>query len=364
MSRETYHMPDLLLFAAALLLVSLGLVMVYSASSVMALAETGDPLYYLKRQMIGMTLGTIAMLVLMQIDYRIYQRLAILGVVVAYGLLVAVLLVGTEISGSRRWIDLGVFNLQPSEVSKLALVNFIAAFAASRPQVMKNFWKGLVPPLLVTGVFFALVVAEPDFGTGVSMVGTAMVMLFACGARISHLIILGLLAIPLLGVLIWLEPYRMERILSFLDPWADPMNTGWNIIQSLLAIGSGGLFGLGLGSSRQKFFYLPEQHTDFIFAIIGEELGFLGSLAVLSLFSLFAWRGFRVAMRASDLFGCFLAVGITAMIIVQAALNIGVVSGVLPVTGVTLPFISFGSSSLVVSLAGVGVLLNISKGIR
>ncbi len=364
MSRGIYHMPDLLLFAAALLLVSLGLVMVYSASSVMALAETGDPLYYLKRQMIGMTLGTIAMLVIMQIDYRIYQRVAILGVAVAYGLLAAVLVVGAEISGSRRWIDLGVFNLQPSEVSKLALVNFIAAFAASRPQAMKSLWKGLLPPLVVTAGFFGLVLLEPDFGTGVSMVGTAMVMLFACGARISHLVILTLLSIPLLGVLIWLEPYRLERILSFLDPWADPMNTGWNIIQSLLAIGSGGLFGLGLGSSRQKFFYLPEQHTDFIFAIIAEELGFLGSLAVLCLFFLLAWRGFRVAMRAPDLFGSYLAVGITSMIVVQAVLNIGVVSGVLPVTGVTLPFISFGSSSLVVNLAGVGVLLNISRRTR
>jgi len=357
-------MPDFLLFASALLLVSLGLVMVYSASSVMAMAETGDPLHYVKRQLVGVIVGTVAMLFLMQIDYRIYQRLANVGVALAYLLLVVVLIQGAEIGGSRRWINLGLVNLQPSELSKLALVNFIAAYAASRPHDMKRFWRGLVPPLMVTAVFFALIMLEPDFGTAASITGTALIMLFACGARVLHLFGVGAAAVPLLGVMVWREPYRMERILSFRDPWADPMDTGWNIIQSLLAIGTGGLFGLGLGSSRQKFFYLPEQHTDFIFAILSEELGFLGSSVTVLLFFLLAWRGFRIALRAPDLFGCFMAVGITSMIILQAVLNIGVVSGILPVTGVTLPFISFGSSSLVVSLAGVGILLNISKRIR
>lgn len=357
-------MPDFLLFASALLLVSLGLVMVYSASSVMAMAETGDPLHYVKRQLVGVIVGTVAMLFLMQIDYRIYQRLANVGVALAYLLLVVVLIQGAEIGGSRRWLNLGLVNLQPSELSKLALVNFIAAYAASRPHDMKRFWRGLVPPLMVTAVFFALIMLEPDFGTAASITGTALIMLFACGARVLHLFGVGAAAVPLLGVMVWREPYRMERILSFRDPWADPMNTGWNIIQSLLAIGTGGLFGLGLGSSRQKFFYLPEQHTDFIFAILSEELGFLGSSVTVLLFFLLAWRGFRIALRAPDLFGCFMAVGITSMIILQAVLNIGVVSGILPVTGVTLPFISFGSSSLVVSLAGVGILLNISKRIR
>ncbi len=354
-------MPDFLLFTAALSLVGIGLVMVYSASSVMALAETGDPLHYLKRQLVGVVVGIVAMLVIMQVDYRIYQRVAIAGVALAYILLVIVLLQGTTIAGSKRWINLGVINLQPSELAKLALVNFIAAYAASRPQNMRLFWKGLVPPLLVTTGFFGLIMLEPDFGTAASMAGTAVIMLFACGARIAHLAGLAAMAIPLLGVMVWLEPYRVERILSFVDPWADPMNTGWNIIQSLLAIGSGGLFGLGLGSSRQKYFYLPEQHTDFIFAILSEELGLLGGTITILLFFLLAWRGFRVALKAHDLFGCFLAVGITSMITLQAVLNIGVVSGVLPVTGLTLPFISFGSSSLVVSLVGVGVLLNISK---
>ncbi|NMB46287.1 MAG: putative lipid II flippase FtsW [Firmicutes bacterium] len=364
MSRETDRMPDLILFAAALLLVSLGLVMVFSSSSVLAMAETGDAFFYLKRQLIGVAVGMIAMLVIMQIDYHIYQRFAILAVVVAYILLIAVLVIGTDISGSRRWINLRVINLQPSELAKLALVNFVAAYAASRPHEMKNFWKGVATPLLVAAVFFGLIILEPDFGTAISMAGTAVIMLFACGARLGHLVLVGIMSLPLFGAMIWLEPYRMERILSFLDPWADPMNTGWNIIQSLLAIGSGGLFGLGLGSSRQKFFYLPEQHTDFIFAILGEELGFLGSIVTLVLFFVLAWRGFRIALRSPDLFGCFLAVGITSMIILQAILNIGVVSGILPVTGVTLPLISFGSSSMVVTLAGVGILLNISKQTR
>lgn len=364
MSRDSYRMPDLLLFAAALLLVSLGLVMVFSASSVLAMAEIGDPFYYLKRQLIGVAVGMMAMLVIMQIDYHIYQRFAILGVAIAYILLIAVLVVGTEISGSRRWINLRIINLQPSELAKLALVNFIAAFAASRPQKMKSFWKGIMPPVLVTAGFFGLIILEPDFGTAVSMAGTAAIMLFACGTRILHLFLLAAMAVPVFGAMVWLEPYRMERILSFLNPWADPMNTGWNIIQSLLAIGSGGLFGLGLGSSRQKFFYLPEQHTDFIFAILAEELGLLGTVVTLFLFFVLAWRGFRIALRATDLFGCFLAVGTVSMIILQAVLNIGVVSGILPVTGVTLPFVSFGSSSMVITLAGVGILLNISKQIK
>ncbi|NLK08098.1 MAG: putative lipid II flippase FtsW [Firmicutes bacterium] len=354
-------MPDVLLFAAAFLLVGIGLIMVYSASSVMALAETGDSLHYLKRQLVGVVVGVIAMIVVMRVDYRLYQKVAILGVAVAYVLLVVVLLQGTKIAGSRRWINLGIINLQPSELAKLALVNFTAAFAASRPQDMRRFWKGLMWPLAVTGGFFVLIMLEPDFGTAVSMAGTSVVLLFACGVQASHIVGIGALALPLLGVIIWLEPYRLERILSFMDPWADPMNTGWNIIQSLLAIGSGGLFGLGLGSSRQKFFYLPEQHTDFIFAILSEELGLLGGLITLLLFFLLAWRGYRTALKAPDLFGCFLAVGITTMITLQAVLNMGVVSGILPVTGLTLPFISFGSSSLVVTLIGIGILLNISK---
>ena len=258
-------MPDFLLFASALLLLSLGLVMVYSASSVMAMAETGDPLHYVKRQLVGVIVGTVAMLFLMQIDYRIYQRLANVGVALAYLLLVVVLIQGAEIGGSRRWLNLGLVNLQPSELSKLALVNFIAAYAASRPHDMKRFWRGLVPPLMVTAVFFALIMLEPDFGTAASITGTALIMLFACGARVLHLFGVGAAAVPLLGVMVWREPYRMERILSFRDPGLTD-EYGWNIIQSLLAIGTGGLFGWSLGSSRRSS--LPaEQHTDFIFAI-------------------------------------------------------------------------------------------------
>lgn len=364
MERDSYRMPDLVLFGTTLLLMTIGLIMVFSASSVMALAQTGDPYYYLKRQLLGVIVGTVGMLVVMRIDYRIYQRFANLGVAGACVLLILVLLMGAEISGSRRWINLGVVNVQPSELSKLAIVNFIAAYAAFRKQEIRSFLKGFLPPLLLVGINFGLIMLEPDFGTAVAIFGTAMLMLFASGARFLHLVAVGLLGIPAFGVLVWLEPYRMERILAFVNPWADPTDTGWNIIQSLLAIGSGGLFGLGLGNSRQKFFYLPEQHTDFIFSILGEELGFLGGIVVIFLIFLFAWRGLRIALRAPDFYGCILAVGITSMIVLQAILNIGVVTGSLPVTGMTLPFISFGSSSLVVSMVGVGILLNISQQIK
>lgn len=361
MAAKYDRMPDPLLFLVTVMLLCIGVVMVFSSSSVTSLRETGDAYYYLKHQLVAVVFGLVALLMTMRINYVLYKRVAILGVAVAYVLLVLVLLVGREIYGSKRWIDLGVFNLQASEVAKLALINFAAAYASVRKEKLKQFWTGFLPPLALVGMAFGLIMLEPDFGTSIAIFADVMIVLFAAGARLAHFALIGAMGVPAVCFLVYLEPYRMERIMAFLDPWADPADSGWNVIQSLLAIGSGGLFGLGLGSGRQKYFYLPEQHTDFIFAVLGEELGFVGAAVILILFFVFVWRGLRIALYAPDLYGSLLAVGITGMVGLQAVLNIGVVSGSLPVTGITLPFLSYGGSSLVITLAGVGVLLNISR---
>lgn len=353
--------PDLVLFIAVIALLSLGLVMVFSASSVMGLADYGNPYHYVQRQTILAMVGLVLLFLLMKVDYHIFKILALPGLVISLILLVAVLFIGHGAGGATRWIRLPGFNLQPSEISKLVMVNYTALYLSNKRENTRKFLQGLLPILLITGLQFGLIMLEPDFGTGLSLVFTIVVMLFAGGVHLGHLLFIGSLAVPFLAYLVTSREYRMRRLFAFLDPWADPTDTGWNVIQSLLAIGSGGLVGLGLGQSRQKFSYLPEHHTDFIFAILCEELGFVGGVVVIVLFFLIAWRGIRVAMRAPDLYGTLLAIGITSMIAFQAMLNIGVVSGSLPVTGIPLPFISHGGSSLLVSLAGMGILLNISR---
>lgn len=355
------HMPDLFIFATTLALLVIGIVIVFSASYTTAIHQHGDAFHFIKRQLLFATLGVALMVFVMRLDYRMFRPLAVPGLLVALLLLALVLVIGSEVGGGRRWISLGGFNFQPSEVAKVALINFMAAFIALRRGGLRRFWKGFVAPMSIIGTVFVLILLEPDFGTAVALGATAAIMLFAGGASLWHLSSVAFAALPAMGVLIWLEPYRMRRITSFWDPWADPLGAGWNVIQSLFAIGSGGLFGLGLGQGRQKFAYLPEQHTDFIFAVLGEELGFLGTAAVVVLFFVFAWRGLRVALTAPDLYGSMLAVGVTSMIVVQALINIGVVTGSLPVTGITLPLISFGGSSLVVTLGAIGVLLSVSR---
>lgn len=356
--------PDLVIFIAALGLVVIGLVIVFSASYSTGMQRFQDPYYYIKRQLFGAVIALGVFAVVQRIDYRLLRPLALPGLALSFLLLVVVLLVGAEAGGSRAWLNVGGLRFQPAEVVKLAMVNFTAAFVAYKRDGMRRFWSGLIPPLVVLGLIFGLIMLQPDFGTGIAIVGTIVIMLFASGANLVHLAAIGLSGAPVLIGLVINRPYRLRRITSFLNPWEDPLDSGWNIIQSLLAIGSGGLFGLGLGAGRQKFAYLPEQHTDFIFSIIGEELGFFGASFVVLLFFVLAWRGFRVAIMAPDLYGSMLAVGLTSMLVFQAMLNIGVATGSLPVTGITLPFVSFGSTSLVVSLAAVGVLLNISKSAR
>ncbi|NLM41406.1 MAG: putative lipid II flippase FtsW [Firmicutes bacterium] len=353
--------PDLILFVAVIVLVSLGLIMVFSASSVMGLTDAGNPYYYVQRQTILAVVGLIALFVLMKVDYHVFKVLALPGLVVSLALLVLVLFIGTGSGNVHRWIRIAGFNLQPSELAKLVMVNYVAVYLANKRERARKFFSGLLPILAITAIQFVLITLEPDFGTAVALVFSVLVVLFASGVHLGQLVFVGALAAPVLFYVLTLKEYRVKRLFAFVNPWADPTDTGWNVIQSLLAIGSGGLFGLGLGKSRQKFSYLPEHHTDFIFAILCEELGFLGGAAVIILFFVLAWRGLRIAMRAPDLYGTLLAIGITSMIAFQALLNIGVVTGSLPVTGIPLPFISHGGSSLLVSLTGIGILLNISR---
>jgi cell division protein FtsW len=352
---------DLIVFTAVIALLSIGLIMVYSASSVMGINDFRDPHYYVRRQTMWAVIGLLLMFAAANVDYHVYQYLALPGLLAAVALLALVLVIGEDISGAKRWIDLGIINLQPSEVAKLAMVNYTAVYIATKRERIRRFFTGLLPLLVILGIQCALIIKEPDFGTAVTLAFTVVIVLFAGGAHLGQLSALGCMTIPGVYYLIKFEPYRIKRWMAFLDPWADPTGTGWNVIQSLTAIGSGGFFGLGLGNSRQKFSYLPEHHTDFIFAILCEELGFIGGVLVLLLFFVIAWRGLRIALNAPDLFGSLLAIGLTATIGFQALLNIGVVTGSLPVTGITLPFISYGGSSLLISLASVGVLLNISR---
>lgn len=352
--------PDYTLFAVTLALLVIGIVMVFSSSYSTARIDTGDTFFFVKRQIMWAALGLVALALTTRIDYRFWRQWAIPGYVVAVALLGLVLLVGDKTQGARRWIALGFMNLQPSEPAKIAVVNLLAAYVATYRSQMHTFWKGLVIPMLPVALALGLIMKEPDLGTSVALGFTAFLMLFGAGVRMGHLVLAGVFAASVAVMMITKEQYRMRRIIAFLNPWADPSDAGWNIIQSLLAIGSGGLFGLGLGGSRQKFSYLPEQHTDFIFAILAEELGFLGSALVLLLFLVLAWRGYRIALKAPDLYGCMLAAGLTTMVTLQVVLNVAVVSALLPATGITLPLISSGGSSLLATLTGIGVLLNIS----
>ncbi|MGI5853804.1 MAG: putative lipid II flippase FtsW [Bacillota bacterium] len=353
---------DMFIFLAALSLLGIGVIMVFSASAVNSLkGPHQDPLYFLRRQLIWSVLGIGAMTVMMHFDYRKLRSLVWIVFPTAILLLVLVLFVGENINGSRRWIDLGFLTIQPSEIAKFSTILTLAFWLSELRDGVKSFLGGIVIPLCMVGIVCFLIMLEPDFGTMVVIFGSSFLLIFAAGARLWHLGLIG--STGLLGgiVLALAEPYRRERLTSFLDPMKDPLGSGWQIIQSLYALGSGGLFGLGLGRGRQKFSYLPEPHTDFIFACLGEELGFIGTMLVVTLFFLFAWRGLRVAINCKDLFGSLLAIGITCMIVVQAILNIGVVTSSLPVTGITLPLISSGGSSLVITLGSIGVLLNISK---
>lgn len=354
--------PDYIIFFTVIALLGLGIVMVYSSSAVSAYVNYHDSYYFLKRQLIWVVLGIAALLVTMNIDYHAWRKLSKPILVLTIILLILVLVpgFGKVVNGARRWLGFGSLYLQPSELAKLSMILFSAEYLARRQEKITLFVKGLGPILLLLLAIFGLILKEPDLGTALAIGGTVFILIFASGAKIAHLLSLGVAGVAGIVAAIIVEPYRLRRLMAFSNPWADPLDTGYHIIQSLYAIGSGGLFGVGLGRSREKFLYLPEPHTDFIFAILGEELGFIGTITVILLFFLFAWRGFKVAISAPDLYGSMLAAGITTMIILQALMNIAVVTASMPVTGIPLPFISFGGSALIFTLAGVGVLLNIS----
>lgn len=354
---------DVNLFFTVIALLSFGVVMVYSSSAVSAYVNFNDSYYFLKRQIIWVTMGIIAMLITLNIDYHVWRKFGTPILILTIVLLILVLIpgFGKVVNGARRWLGFGSLYLQPSEIAKLSMVLFSSASLARQQEKIKSFLKGLLPQLLILLLIFGLILKEPDLGTALAIGGTIFILLFAAGAKLSHLTSLG--AIGIIGIVaaIILEPYRLKRLLAFSNPWADPLDTGYHIIQSLYALGSGGLFGVGLGRSREKFLYLPEPHTDFIFAILGEELGFIGTITVILLFFLFAWRGYKIAISAPDIYGSLLAAGLTTMIVMQALMNIAVVTASMPVTGIPLPFISFGGSALIFTLAGVGILLNISR---
>jgi cell division protein FtsW len=358
--------PDTVLFAVVAALVGIGLVMVFSASSATAYAEHGDIAYYLKRQLVWLVAGLAGAYFVYRIDLTALKRAApylLVGAVIGL-VLVFVPHIGLGVNGGRRWIGVSSLSVQPSEFAKLAVVIYLSAMLSARGERITSLGSGLFPLCVPVVIVALLVLKEPDMGTASLIVFTAFALFFTAGARIAHLLAVALVTVPIAAMTVLTSSYRRARIFAFLDPWKDPQNTGFHIVQSLLALGSGGIFGVGLGASRAKFFYLPEQYTDFIFSILGEELGLVGALTVIALFIAFTYRAIRIALAAPDRFGFFLAVGCASMIAIQAFINIGVVTSSWPVTGVPLPFISFGGSSLVVNLLAVALIANVGRARR
>jgi cell division protein FtsW len=354
--------PDKWLFAATVGLALFGVVMVYSASAVLAQKENGSQFHYVLKQGVWVAIGFVVMLLAMQFNYqqlknrRVVYTLLILctiGLISVFGF--------SSVNGAHRWIKLPGANLQPSEVSKLSLIIFLAYFLEKRAGDEGDFWRTFVPCGLVTGFLAALVVIEPDFGTAMMLVLIFTVVIYTAGARVRHLALAAAPALVVAAGLLILVPWRLKRLMVFLDPWADQQGGGFQVVQSLIAIGSGGTNGLGFAQGKQKMLFLPFAHSDFIFAVVGEELGLVGALAVVAVFALFLWRGVRTALLAPDRFGMLLSLGIVTSIVAQALFNISVVLSLVPTKGIPLPFISYGGSSLVPTLAAVGILLNVSQ---
>lgn len=353
---------DKWLFLATLALICASVVMVYSASALVALERFQQPYLFVTRQMMWAAVGIAVLSIVMRIDYRSYRNdkmiWLLLGVV---GLMLVAVLFARPINGTRRWFGVGGFGIQPSELAKMAAILFTALMLERRRTRINELQYSLLPIALIVGGLVTLILLEPDFGTAVSLIAVIAVMVFAAGISYRYLLGAGLLALPALYVILMQADYRRRRLLTFMDPWADPLGDGFQIIQSLIAVGTGGVFGKGLMNGVQKLFYLPEPHTDFIYAVISEETGLIGATLVLLCFCVIAWRGMRTAMRAPDTFGALLALGITMMLVLQAFVNISVVLGLMPTKGIPLPLVSNGGSSMLINLLGVGVLLNISQ---
>jgi cell division protein FtsW len=341
----------------------LGIVMIYSASSIYAWERYHDSFFFLKRQVIFLLIGAALAFFVMSIDYRILRKYARPLLLISIVLLLLVLIpgIGREVAGSRRWFRFKFISFQPSELANLALIIYISDFIVRKASVIKEFFKGFLPPVLALGAVAMLIIVQPDLGTTLALGVVVFLMLFIAGVRPAYLLSVILAALPALYVLIFTVPYRRTRILAFINPWLDPTGSGFQIIQSQVALGSGGIFGIGLGHSRQKLFYLPAAHTDFIFSIIGEELGLLGTVGVVVLFILLMQQGLKVIKNAPDKFGTFLSLGIVLMIALKAAINIGVSCALLPTKGLPLPFISYGGSSLIFDMVSIGLLINIAR---
>jgi len=355
-------MDQILLFVT-ITLALVGLVMMFSASAVVAGKKFDDSWYYLKRQLVWLTFGLMLLHVISRIDYVWWKRLSfpLLGLITVLLILVLVPSIGGVKNGARRWLLLGPISIQPAEMAKLISVIYLAAYLARKEDRLQHFSSGLLPPLLIIGILSALVLGEPDLGTVVVLALVTGGLLFVGGARMAHLSTLALCAIPIGLALVLTSEYRRPRLMAFLNPSSDPANAGHQITQSFLAFGSGGLFGVGLGEGKQKLLFLPEPHTDFVLALVGEELGFVGTGIIILFFAAFVIRGFQISTRARIPFGRYLGIGVTTLIGIQALINACVVTGLLPTKGLTLPFVSYGGSSLVVSLTGVGILLSISR---
>ena len=353
---------DKVLFLATLLLVCSSVVMVYSASAVLAMNRFNQPYFFLIKQGMWAALGLAAMSIAMRFDYRNYREPSFiwlaLGVVVAA--LLAVLF-ATPINGSRRWFGIGGFGAQPSEMAKLSAIIFIAALLERRMDRIDEIPYALAPIGIVVGALVGLILLEPDLGTALTVLVIAMSMVFAAGISYRYVVGAILCGLPVMYFILMGASYRRRRLMAFWNPWSDPLGDGFQVIQSMIAVGSGGLAGRGFMAGVQKLFYLPEPHTDFIYAVIGEEFGLAGTTIVMACFVVIAWRGFRIATQAPDRFGAFLAVGLTTMVAVQALFNISVVLGLVPTKGIPLPFVSAGGSSLLISLLGMGILLNVSQ---
>ncbi|GAB6170359.1 stage V sporulation protein E [Clostridium carnis] len=351
------------IFYAVVLLLAVGVVMVYSASSYYAMFKEGDSMVFLRKQLLCAIIGLISMIFMMSIDYHKLKKITPYLLIVTIPLLVAVFFF-PAVNGAKRWIQLGPLSFQPSELTKYVVVLFVAMSLDIKGDGVKKFWTGIVPYLGVAGFFAGMILLEKNLSIAAIIMIVTFIMLFVAGGRLVDLF--GKVAPVLIAAamgFIFFEPYRRARMLNFLNPWQDPAGDGYQLIQSFYALGAGGITGLGLGQSRQKTLYMPEPHNDFIFSIIGEELGLIGCLLIISLFIFFIWRGIKVAIKAKDTYGTLLAVGITSVIAVQAIINIAVVTGSMPVTGVPMPFISYGGTSLVITMMAMGILLNISRNV-
>lgn len=355
---------DPVLLAAVLLLLMFGVVMVYSASAVYASARLGDGLWFFKRQAVGAGIGLCALLAAMKLGYRRLEALAVPLVLVSLALLALLRVpgLGHAAGGALRWMKLGPLTFQPSEIAKLSLALWLARSLSKKQDRIQVFSTGFLPHLVMLAIFSLLLLLQPDFGTTVVLSVLTFALLFVAGARTTYLLGLAGAAAPAAAFLVWRSPYRLQRVLTFLDPWKDPRGHGYQTVESLLGFGAGGSFGVGLGESHQKLFFLPAAHTDFILSIVGEELGFAGVAALLLLFAVIVWRGLKAAHAAPDAFGCYLALGLTLLVSLEAIVNAGMALALLPTKGMALPFISYGMSSVISSCLGAGILLSISGG--